>query len=162
MLDGRVNACPRRLSGNSPHAAAWNQSAMYGVTNSSRAENIWRIPGKDYSRFETLAKMALWALRRWAPSLRMATACTTWPATSGNGAATGIGLIATLRLLAKMFVATLVDRLRVMIQAIRTLPSALSKVVHSFATPTIARVIARALVAGRRPTPVRPIQVSGA
>jgi formylglycine-generating enzyme required for sulfatase activity len=105
-------------------AAAWNQSGTYGVTSSSRAANTWRILGKDYSRFETVAKMALWALRQWAPSLQMATACTTWPATSGNGAATGIESIATSRLLAKTFVATHVDRLRAMIQAILTLPSA--------------------------------------
>ena len=50
--------------------------------------------------------------------------CTTWPATCGNGAVTGIGWIATLRLRVKTFVATRVDQLRVMIQAIRTLPSA--------------------------------------
>jgi formylglycine-generating enzyme required for sulfatase activity len=56
----------------------------------------------------------------------------------------------------------LVDRLRLMIQAIRTLPSAWSKAVHSFAIPTTARVIALARVAERRPTPVRPIQVSDA
>ena len=37
----------------------WNQSATSGVTNSSRAANTWRIPGKDYSRFRTLAKMDL-------------------------------------------------------------------------------------------------------
>src|SRR5271165_2364028 len=92
----------------------------------------------------------------------MATACTTWPATCGNGAATGIGPIATSRLPAKTFAATPVDPLRAMIQAIRTLPSALSKAVHFFATPTTARVIARVRVAGRRPTPVRPIQVSDA
>ena len=84
-------ACPRKLSGNSRPAAAWNQSGTSGVTNSSRAANTWPIPGKDYSRFETVPKTALRALRRWAPSLQMATACTTWPATSGNGAATGIG-----------------------------------------------------------------------
>src|SRR5271166_4182938 len=92
----------------------------------------------------------------------MATACTTWPATYGNGAAIGIGPIATSRLQAKTFVATPVDRRRAMIQAIHTLPSGLSKEVHSFATPTTARVIARAHVAGRRPTLVRPIQVSDA
>ena len=149
-------------SGNSPPAAGWNQSGTSGVTNSSRMANTWRIPGKDYFRFETVAKMDLWVLRPWAPSLPMATAYTTWPATCGNGAATGIGSIATSRLLAKTFVATHVDRLRVMIQAIRTLPSASSKVVHFFATPTTARVIALARVAGRRPTPVRPIQVSDA
>jgi hypothetical protein len=72
------------------------------------------------------------------------------------------GLIATSRPQTKTFVVTLVDRLRVMIQAIRTLPSTLSKVARSFATRTTAKVIARARVAGRRPTPVRPIQVSGA
>src|SRR5271166_1780917 len=95
MLNGLVNGCLRKLSGNSPLAAAWNQSGMSGVTNSSRAANTWRIPGRDYSRFETLAKMALWALRPLVPSLPMATACTTWPATCGNGAATGIGSIPT-------------------------------------------------------------------
>src|SRR5271166_6318243 len=92
----------------------------------------------------------------------MATACTIWQATCGNGAATGIGLIATSRPQAKTFVATLVDRLRVMIQAIRTLPSALSKEVHSSATPPTARVIARVRDAGHRPTLVPPTQVSGA
>jgi len=63
---------------------------------------------------------------------------------------------------AKTFVATPVDQRRVMIQAIRMLPCALSKEVHSFATPPTARVIARARVEERRPTPVRPIQVSDA
>src|SRR5208337_1419667 len=92
----------------------------------------------------------------------MVTACTTWPATCGNGAATGIGSIPIWRPQAKTFVATPGDRLKVMIQAIPTLPSASSKEVHSFATPTTAKVIARAHVAGRRPTPVHPIQVSGA
>src|SRR5271166_1049358 len=92
----------------------------------------------------------------------MATACTTWLATFGNGAATGIGSIATSRLRAKTFVATPVDRLKVMIQSIRTLPSALSKEVHSFATPPTARAIAPARAEERRPTPVRPTQVSGA
>jgi sulfatase modifying factor 1 len=33
------------------------------------------------------------ALRRWAPSLRMGMASTTWLGTSGNGAATGIAPI---------------------------------------------------------------------
>jgi Sulfatase-modifying factor enzyme 1 len=79
----------------------------------------------------------------------------------GSFPANGIGPIATSRLQAT-FVATPVDQRRVMIQAIRTLPSVLSKAVHSFATPTTARVIARVRVAGRRPTPVRPIQDSGA
>src|SRR5271166_3754678 len=91
----------------------------------------------------------------------MATACTTWPVTYGNGAATGIGPIATSRPPAKTFAAIPVGLRRVMIQAIRTLQSGSSKAVHSFATPTTARVIARARVAGRRPIPVRPIQVSG-
>jgi hypothetical protein len=59
MLNGPANGCLRKRSGNSPPAAAWNQSGTSGVTNSSRAENTWPIPGKDYSRFETLAKMDL-------------------------------------------------------------------------------------------------------
>jgi formylglycine-generating enzyme required for sulfatase activity len=44
--------------------------------------------------------------------------------TCGSGAATGIGKTLTLRPQAKTFVATQVDRRRVMIQAIRMLPSA--------------------------------------
>src|ERR1700730_13491562 len=92
----------------------------------------------------------------------MATAFTTWLATSGNGAATGIGPIATWRLLAKTFVAIPVDRRKVTIQAIRTLPSALSKEAHFSATPTTAKVIAPAHDAERRPIPDRPIQVFGA
>ena len=162
MLNGRVNDYLPKLSVNSPPAAGWNQSATYGVMNSSRAANTWRIPGRDCSRFETVAKTDLWVLRPLAPSQPMATACTTWLATCGNGAATGIGSIATSRLPAKTYVATPGARLRVMIQAIRTLPSALSKEVHSFATPLTARVIARARVEERRPIPVRPIQVSDA
>jgi hypothetical protein len=86
-----ANGCLRKPSGNSPPAVGWNQSGTSGVTNSSRAANTGRIPGREYFRFETVVKTALWVLRLWAPSLQMATACTTWPATSGNGAATGIG-----------------------------------------------------------------------
>jgi hypothetical protein len=160
MLSGPANGSSPRQNGNSPPAEDWNQNGTSGVTNSSRAANTWRIPGREYSQFETLAKMDLSALRRSVTSLRMATACTTWLGTCGNGAATGIGPTATSRLPAKTFVATLVDRLRVMIQAIRTHPSALSKAVHSFATPTTARVIARARDEERRQTPVRRTQVS--
>src|SRR5260221_2476906 len=162
MPNGRVNGYPRKLSGNSPPAAGWTQSDTSGVTTSSQAVNTWRTPGKDCSRFKTVAKMDLLALRRWAPSRRMGTACTTWPATFGSGVATGIGSIATLRPQAKTVVAIPVARLRGMIQPIRTLPSASSKVVHSFATPPTAKVIAPARVEERRPTPVRPIQAFGA
>src|SRR6266550_2739973 len=109
-----------------------------------------------------LAKMDLSAPPRLAPSLRMATACTTWLATFGSGAVTGIGSIATSRPQAKTFVAIPVARLRVMIQPIRTPPSASSKVAHSFATPLTARVIAPVRDEERRPTPVRPIRASGA
>ena len=42
-----------------------------------------------------MEKMVLLALRRSAPSLQMATASPTWPATSGNGAAIGTGPIIT-------------------------------------------------------------------
>ena len=61
-----------------------------------------------------------------------------------------------------MFVAIPLDRRRVMIQAIRTLPSAWSKAAHFFATPTIARVIAPARDEERRLIPDRRIQVFGA
>ena len=54
-----VNGYPRKLSGNSPPAAGWNQSDTSGVTTSSRAVNTWRTPGKDYSRFKTVEKMDL-------------------------------------------------------------------------------------------------------
>jgi hypothetical protein len=162
MLNGRVDGYPRKRSGNSPPAAGWNQSDTHGVMTSSPAANTWRTPGKDYSRFKTMAKTDLWALRRLAPSRRTGTACTTWPATFGNGAVTGIGSIPTSRRQAKTFVAIPVDRPRVMIQPIRTLPSESSKVAHSFATPPTARVIAPARDEERRPTPVHPIQAFGA
>ena len=61
-----------------------------------------------------------------------------------------------------MFVAIPVDRPRVMILAIHTLPSVWSKAAHFFATRTTARATAPARDEERRPTPVRPIQVSGA
>jgi hypothetical protein len=152
----------RGTSGRSKKRRIDLRNAHPAKANPSRAVNIWRIPGKDYSRFETLAKMDLWALRRSVPSQPMDTACTTWPAMCGNGAATGIGSIATSRPQAKTFVVTPGDQLRVMTQAIRTLQSGSSKAVHSFATPTTARVTALVRVAGRHPTPARPIQVSGA
>jgi hypothetical protein len=61
-----------------------------------------------------------------------------------------------------MFVAIPLDRLPAMIQAIHTLPSALSKAAHFSATPTIAKVIAPAPDEERRPTLDRLIQVSDA
>ncbi len=59
MPDGRVNGYPLKPSGNSPPAAGWNQSDTSGVTTSSQAVNTWQTPGKDYSRFKTVAKMDL-------------------------------------------------------------------------------------------------------
>src|SRR6266436_1558414 len=59
MPNGPANGCLPKLSGNLPPGAGWNQSGTYGVTNSNRAANTWRIPGKDYFRFETVAKMDL-------------------------------------------------------------------------------------------------------
>ena len=69
MLNGRVNGCPPKLSGNSPPAVGWNQSDTSGVTNSSRAANTWPIPGRDYFPFETRLRTVSRALRRWAPFL---------------------------------------------------------------------------------------------
>src|SRR5258708_24473978 len=151
MPNGRVDGYPRKPSGNSPRAAGWNQSGMSGVTTSSRAANIWRTPGKDYSRFKTVVKTDLWALRRLALSRRTATACTTWLGTFGNGAMTGIGAIPTTRRQAKTFVAIPVDRLRILIQPIHTHPSAAAKVAHFLATPPTARGIAPPLDEERRP-----------
>jgi len=162
MLNGPANGSPRKLSGNSPHAAAWNQSATPGVTTSGRAAGTWRIRGRECSRSAIPAKMDLQVLRRSAPFPRMDTACTTWPATYGSGAAIGIGSMPTLRRQAKMYVATLPDRLRVTIQAIPTRPSAWSRGGPSFATRHTAKVIVRALGVVRRPTPVRPIPAFGA
>ena len=70
--------------------------------------------------------------------------------------------IPTSRPHAKTSVAISVVRLRVMIQAIRTLPSASSRVADSFAAPPTARIFAPARVAEDRPTPVRPIRTFGA
>ncbi len=162
MRSGRASDCLPKPSGNSRPAAAWKPSAMSGVTNSSRAANTWQTPGREYFPFETVAKMALSALRPWPPFPPMGTAYTTWLVTSGNGAATGIGPIATWRLPAKMFVAIPVDRRRVMILAIHTLPSVWSKAAHFFATRTTARATDPARDEERRLIPVHPIQVFGA
>ncbi len=51
--NGPANGCLRNLNGNSPPAAAWNQSVTSGVTNSSPVANTWRtrirgsLPVKD-------------------------------------------------------------------------------------------------------------------
>src|SRR5262249_2523040 len=87
MLHGVVNGCLRKPSGNLPPVAAWNQSAMPGETTSGRAAGTWRIRGRECSRSAIPAKMDLQVLRRSAPFPRMDTACMTWPATYGSGAA---------------------------------------------------------------------------
>ena len=91
MPNGRVNGYPWKLSGNSPPAAGWNQNATSGVTNSSRAANTWRTPGRDYFQSPTLPKTDLLEPRPWAPSQPTGTDYMTWLAMFGSGAATGIG-----------------------------------------------------------------------
>jgi Sulfatase-modifying factor enzyme 1 len=79
-----------------------------------------------------------------------------------SGAAIGAGAMPTLRPQAKTYVATLLDRLRIMIQAIRPHRSAWSKAVPSFATRPTARVIGPARAGERRPIRARLIRDSGA
>ena len=162
MPDGLANGYQRKPSGNSPLAAGWNQNAMSGVTTSGQAVGTWRTPGREYSLSTTLAKTVLSVLRPLVLFRRMATACTTWPATSGSGAVTGTGSMLTLRRRARTFVATPPDRRRVLIHQIPTPLSGWSKGAHSFATPRTVRVIAPARAEERRPIPVRPIRAFGA
>jgi sulfatase modifying factor 1 len=77
---------------NTPLAAALKVSGLPGATSFDRTASTWRIPGRDYFPSKTVEKMALSVLPPSAPSLQMATVCTTWPAMSGNGATTGIGV----------------------------------------------------------------------
>ena len=116
----------------------WVRAARRGGAAPSgchRAGHHHAAARRHRSRSATVAKMDLSVLRRWVPSRRMATACTTWPATSGNGVAIGTGSMLTLRPQVKTFVATLPDRLKAMIQcrsgsepALRWEPRSVSKV----------------------------------
>ncbi len=77
---GQASACRRRPNGNEPRAAGWTASAIHGATKAVAA-----VPIPD---------------RRMDPqpsvhSRPTHTVCSTWPATSGNGRATGTSAITT-------------------------------------------------------------------
>ena len=55
----------------------------------ARAAGTWPTPGRASSRGRTCSRTATNGRRRSARSRRTATACTTWPATSGSGPPTG-------------------------------------------------------------------------
>jgi len=100
------SGCRRKPRGNLLPGAGWNQSATSGVMTSGQAAGTSRTRGWEYSQSGTPAKKASWVLRRFAPFRQMATACTTWRAMFGSGAATGTGSTFTLRPQVEACVAT--------------------------------------------------------
>ena len=91
---GRANACRPRRNGNSPRAAAL-AGKLYAWGDELKPGG--KLDGEHLSgpvsrwRRATRARMVSRASRPSRNFRRTATASTTWPATSGNGAATGIG-----------------------------------------------------------------------
>ena len=87
---GGQAACRPRPSGNSLRGAAWTARNTSGATSRSptsiRSATTFRATFPTTTR-RTTATLAPRRSRRFRPT---ATACTTWPATSGSGATTGI------------------------------------------------------------------------
>ena len=83
---GRARGCRPRRNGRWPRAAGSSRRAIPGATSCSPAESIAATSGKEIFPTVTRPTTAISARRRFMPSRRTDTACTTSPATSGNGA----------------------------------------------------------------------------
>ena len=87
---GRARSCRPKPSGSSPHgAASRTRSSRWGdefmpERHADGQHLAGRVPMAEPAR-----RMVSSGPRRLARSRRTATACTTWPATSGNGRPTG-------------------------------------------------------------------------
>ena len=89
---GRASGCRRKPSGSSPRAAACGQAYPWGDEfrpgAASGMANTYQGHFPDHGHRRRRLRRHR---RRSASSPPTAMACTTWPATSGSGAATGIG-----------------------------------------------------------------------
>ena len=88
---GPASGCRPRPSGNARRAAESLAPATSGATSFCPGGNGRPTSGKGISPIRTAPTTALPGPRRSARSPPTASACSTWPATSGNGAPTGIG-----------------------------------------------------------------------
>ncbi len=87
--NGSGKNCRRRRNGNSRRAAALKALNTPGVPSSCPKAVTWPIPGRANSRGRTCSATAMNGRPPWPRSRRMATVCTTWPATCGSGPPTG-------------------------------------------------------------------------
>src|SRR5581483_4662933 len=90
---GPASGCRPRPSGNTRPAAGWTGSLTPGATNCGPAASAWRTTGRASSPAKTPRRTVTAAPPRSVPTRPTVTASTTWPATSGSGAATGTGPI---------------------------------------------------------------------
>src|SRR3569623_1883303 len=128
---------------------------MYGATSSNPTAKLWPIPGKVAFRIKTRSKTAGRARLRSRHSRPTASACTTSPATYGNGARTGIGPITT---------STALDAIRrdpkiASIPTNRACPNACSAAARSSAATSTARATCPAAAA--KATSTRAARTSG-
>ena len=86
----RAASCRPRRNGSSRRAAAWTARPTAGATSTTiRSRAGAPTPGRGCFRSRTRPRTAITARRRSAASRPTATACSTWPATSGSTRATG-------------------------------------------------------------------------
>ena len=88
---GPARTCRPRPSGSSPHAAGWTARSTRGATSSPPKGRMMANTWQGEFPWQNLAPTATTARRRSRPSRPTATACSTWPATSGNGPPTSTG-----------------------------------------------------------------------
>ena len=82
---GSASRCRPRPSGSTPRAAGWTARCSPGATSSRRSGRMMANTWQGEFPWQNLLLEGTRARRRSARSRRTATACTTWPGTSGSG-----------------------------------------------------------------------------
>src|SRR5581483_6274207 len=96
MQNGRESGFPLKQSGNLQHAVVFQANLMCGVMSFVLMASGWPIHIRDIFRIQILVMMAIPELHLSRSFHRMAMVSMTWQGMSGNGPATGTGLIITL------------------------------------------------------------------